>query len=102
MNCYHGCVSDKFQFRHRWVKRVRLGKSDTMRAIRARIQFRNKVKREPSALEVQAYMRDQFTDQVTHREVSVAFQSGKEVRQTFGFLHDQKLKRVSRNWRRMV
>ena len=57
-----------------------------MRAIRARIQFRNKIKREPSALEVQAYMRDQFTDQVTYKEVSAAFRSGKEVRQTFGLL----------------
>ncbi len=59
-----------------------------MRAIRARIQFRNKVKREPSAFEVQAYMQDNFTDQVTYKEVSAAFQSGQEVRQTFGFLHD--------------
>jgi hypothetical protein len=59
-----------------------------MRAIRARIQFRNKIKREPLALEVQAYMQDQFVDQVTHKEISVAFRSGKEVSHTFGFLPD--------------
>ena len=62
-----------FQSHDRWVKRVSLGKSDNMRAIRARIQFRNKIKREPLALEVQAYMQDQFVDQVTHKEGSVAF-----------------------------
>jgi hypothetical protein len=61
-----------FQFQQSWVKRV-LGKSDTMRAICACIQFWNKIKCKPLALEVQAYMQDQFVDQVIHKEDSVAF-----------------------------
>jgi hypothetical protein len=69
-----------------------------MRAIRARIDLRNKIGREPSACEVQTYMRHEFADKVTYREVSAAFRSGKEVRQTLGFLRDSKLQRVSRNW----
>jgi hypothetical protein len=59
-----------------------------MRAIRARIELRDKIEREPSASEVQAYMHHQFTDQVSYKEVTAAFRSGKEVRQTFGFLQD--------------
>lgn len=59
-----------------------------MREIRARIVLRNKTEREPSTSEVQAYMRNQFKDQITYKEVSTAFRSGKEVRPTFGLLHD--------------
>jgi hypothetical protein len=76
-----GCVSDAIQFHERWVRRVGLRNGDTPRAIRARIELRNKIGREPSASEVQAYMRHQFTDRVTYKEVSAAFRSGKEVRQ---------------------
>ena len=59
-----------------------------MHAIRARIDFRNTNKCEPSASQLQDYMRDQFRDQVSYREISEAFRSGKEVRQTFGFLYE--------------
>jgi hypothetical protein len=69
-----------------WFKLV--GKSPAMRIIRARIVLRNRIKREPSASEVQDYMRHQFTDKVTYKDISAAFRSEKEVRQTFGFLHD--------------
>jgi hypothetical protein len=51
-----------------------------MRTIRARIELRNKIEREPSASEVQAYMRHQFTDQVTYKDIAAAFRSGQEVR----------------------
>jgi hypothetical protein len=51
-------------------------------------EFKNRIKREPSTLAVHAYLRDQFTDQVTCGEVLAAFWSGKEVRQIFGFLYD--------------
>jgi hypothetical protein len=59
-----------------------------MRALRARIDLRNKLEREPSASEVQAHMCHRFKDKVAYKEVSTAFRSGKEVRRTFGFLHD--------------
>ena len=51
-----------------------------MREIRARIDLRNKTEREPSASEVKAYMRHQFRNQVSYKEVSTALRSGKEVR----------------------
>jgi hypothetical protein len=50
-----------------------------MRALRARIQLRNKRRREPSAMEVQAHFQ-RFNDQVTYKEVAAAFRSGEEVR----------------------
>jgi hypothetical protein len=59
-----------------------------MHATRARIKLRDEIEREPSTSQVQAYMRHQFTDQVAYKDVYAAFRSGKEVRQTFGFLHD--------------
>lgn len=59
-----------------------------MREIRARIELRNKTEREPSVSEVKAHMRHQFRNQVSYAEVSAALRSGKEVRQTFGFLYD--------------
>jgi len=96
----HGCISDIVQSQERWIDRVR--GSPAMRAIRARIELRNKIEREPSASKVQAYMRHQFEDQVTYKEIATAFRSGKEVRQTFGLLHDLSLQRVSRNWLRRV
>jgi hypothetical protein len=71
-----------------WFKRVSFRNSPAMRAVRARIDLRNKIEREPTFSEVQAYMRHEFTDKVTFKEVSAAFRSGKEVRQNFGFLYD--------------
>lgn len=50
-----------------------------MRALRARIQFRNIQKREPAAAEVEEYSRLHFEDQMTFKQVSAAFQSGDEV-----------------------
>jgi hypothetical protein len=50
-----------------------------MRALRARIQLRNKHKREPSAIEVQAHL-ERFNEYVTYKEVAAAFRSGEEVR----------------------
>jgi hypothetical protein len=84
--CHRECVSDIIQSQDSWLMRVI--KSPAMRALRARIDLRNKIEREPSASEVQAHMCHKFTDQITYKEVSAAFRSGKEVRQTFGFLHD--------------
>jgi hypothetical protein len=79
-------VSDIIQSQEKWFKRVLV--SSAMRATRARIALRNEIEREPSASEVKAYMYDQFKDQITYKEVSAAFRTGKEVRQTFGLLHD--------------
>ena len=93
---HYGCVSDIVQFHERWIKRVTKGTTPDMCEARARIDFRNKNGREPSASEVQAYM---VTDQaqVTYKVVSTAFRSGKEVRHSIGYLHDYGLQRVSRN-----
>ena len=93
-HAHHGCVSDIIQVRERWIRRVTF--SPDMREARARINLRNKTRREPSASEVQAYM---VTDQaqVTFKVVSAAFRSGKEVRHSIGYLHDYGLQRVSRN-----
>lgn len=60
----------------KWIKLV--GNSPAMRILRARIDLRNRIKREPSASEVQDHMRHQFTDQVTYRDISAAFRSEKE------------------------
>lgn len=79
---HHGYVPNIIKSVERWVKLVRDGKSDTIRAIRARIDLRSKIEREPSASEVQDYMRHQFNDSVTYKEISAAFRSGKEVRET--------------------
>ncbi|KAN0117987.1 hypothetical protein V8E52_005574 [Russula decolorans] len=61
----------------KWFKRVLV--SSAMRATRARIALRNEIEREPSASEVKAYMYDQFKDQITYKEVSAAFRTGKET-----------------------
>jgi hypothetical protein len=95
----HPHIMDPFltlsiQFQERWFRRVSLGTWDDARAIRARIQLRNNIEREPSASEVQAYMRHQFTDRVTYKEVSAAYRSGKEVRQKISFLLDYRLQRA--------
>ena len=84
---HRGCASDAIQFQEKWIKLV-LRDWDHVRAIRARIELRNKIEREPSSSEVQAYLQHQFTNQVTYKEVSAAFRYGKEVRQKFNFLHD--------------
>jgi hypothetical protein len=54
--------------------------SPAMGILRARIELRDNIGREPSASEVQAYMRHEFTDQVSNKAISAAFKSGKEVR----------------------
>ncbi len=51
-----------------------------MRALRTRIELRNKNKREPSASEVRAHLQCQFTDQLSYSEIAAAFRSGEEVR----------------------
>ncbi len=53
-----------------------------MRALRTRIELRNKNKREPSASEVRAHLQCQFTDQnqISYKEIAAAFRSGEEVR----------------------
>ncbi len=93
---HQGCVSDIIQFKERWIKRVSFGTSPAMRALRAQIDLRNTYMCEPSDSDIQAHLQHQFT--VTYKEVSAAFRSGKEVRQTFVFLHRDGLQRVSRNW----
>ncbi len=94
---HQGCVSDIIQYKERWIKRVSFGTSPAMHALRAQIDFRNTYTYEPSDSDIQAHLRHRFTDQVTYREVSAAFRSGKEVRQTF-VLRREKLQSVSRNW----
>jgi hypothetical protein len=52
-----------------------------MRALCARIQLRNKQRREPSAIamEVQAQL-ERFNEHVAYKEVAAAFRSGEGVR----------------------
>jgi hypothetical protein len=69
-----------------------------MRAVRAQIDLRNTFMSEPSDSDIRAHLQHQFTDQVTYKDVSAAFRSGKEVSQTFVFRHRDGLQRVSRNW----
>ena len=58
-----------------------------MREARARINLRNRTRREPSASEVQAYM-GKSEARVTYKVVSAAFRSGKEVRYSIAYFHD--------------
>ncbi len=50
-----------------------------MRALRARIELRNKQKCEPTAAEVGEYLQLHFKDRMTFKQVSNAFRSGDEV-----------------------
>jgi hypothetical protein len=69
-----------YHFQDRWVKRISNNtRKPAIRALCARIQVRNKLRREPSAMEVQAHLQC-FDDQVTYKEVAAAFRSGEEVR----------------------
>ncbi|KAI0281225.1 hypothetical protein BGY98DRAFT_959328, partial [Russula aff. rugulosa BPL654] len=82
-DCITGESIQKFPFLksnshgQKWFRRVGF-RNWYARAIRARIELRNKIKREPSASEVQAYMLHQFTDQITYKDISAAFRSGEE------------------------
>ena len=95
-HAHHGCVSDIIQFHEGWIRRVTNGSTPDMCEARARIDFRNKTGREPSASEVQAYMVTNQA-QVTFKVVSAAFRSGMEVRHSIGYLYDYGLQIVSRN-----
>jgi hypothetical protein len=67
-----------------------------MRALRAQIDFRSTYMCEPSDSDIQAHLQHRFANRVTYREISAAFRSGKEVRQTFVFLRREKSQTVQR------